>query len=89
LEAEYFEEAIVQSEAALEITGQKSIFLFYLSMAYYRAGYLKEAFLYLELGMQKNAKLMKRFVELYPPVLQHPQVVDILARYKKLKKSEE
>lgn len=89
LEAEYFEEAIVQAKAAYEITGQKSIFLFYLSMANYRAGFLKESFLYLELGMQKNAKLMKRFVELYPPVLQHPQVVDILARYKKSKRGGE
>ena len=36
--------------------------------------------------MEKAPKLLKKFIELNPSILQNNQVVDIVARYKKGKK---
>jgi len=48
-------------------------------------GKSKEAILYLERAMEKAPKLLKRFVELNPSILQNQQVVDILAKFKRNK----
>ncbi len=40
----------------------------------------------LEEGMEKAPRLVKKFIELNPSILQNNQVVDIVARYKKGKK---
>ncbi len=83
---ELFEEACAQSLAALQATEGKSVFLFYYTAALIGAGKWKEALLQLERAMEKAPKLLKKFVELNPAVLQNNQVVDIIARYKKSKK---
>jgi hypothetical protein len=49
-------------------------------------GKSKEALLQLEEGMSKAPKLLKKFIELNPSILQNNQVVDIIARCKKSKK---
>ena len=54
-------------------------------MFLYAGGKFKEAFLYLENGMATNPKLIKKFIELNPSILQHQQVVELIARYKKRK----
>jgi len=35
--------------------------------------------------MAANPKMVKKFIELNPSILQHPQVVEIIARHKKQK----
>jgi tetratricopeptide (TPR) repeat protein len=86
LRAEMYEEAADQCKAALDITDKKPVFLFYLSSALFQSGRSKEGLLQLEQAMEKAPKLLKKFVELHPSILQNPQVVDIIARYKKGKK---
>jgi hypothetical protein len=49
-------------------------------------GKTKEGLLHLEKAMSLSPKLLKKFMELNPAILQNNQVVDIVARYKKGKK---
>src|SRR3954469_7726340 len=84
---ELFEEACSQCLAALQTTEGKPVFLFYYAAALFGAGKWKEALLQLERAMERAPKLLKKFVELNPAVLQNNQVVDIIARYKKGKKN--
>ncbi|HVX52756.1 MAG TPA: tetratricopeptide repeat protein [Chitinophagaceae bacterium] len=84
--AEYFEEAAMQCVAALDATNGKPLFYFLYSAALFAAGKPKEALLQLENGLETAPKLVKKFVELNPAILQNSQVVDLLARYKKGKK---
>ena len=81
--AELFEEALEYSGFAYEQTDGKTIFLFYKSAVLYAIGKSKEALLVLEQGMGKNPKLIKKFIELNPSILQNQGVVDIIARFKK------
>lgn len=83
--AEMFEEALEYAGFAYEQTGEKPIFLFYKSAVLFVMGKSKEAILQLETGMNINPKLVKKFIEINPSVLQIQQVIDIIARYKKRK----
>ena len=83
--AELFEEALEYAGFAFEQTDGKPIFLFYKSIVLYAMGRSKEALLQLEEGMERNPKLIKKFIELNPSILQNQQVVDIIARFKKRK----
>src|SRR5580765_1315771 len=83
--ANFLEEAREQVMAALQVTEGKPLFLFYLSNILFALGRSKEAILYLERAMEKAPKLLKRFVELNPSILQNQQVVDILAKFKRNK----
>jgi tetratricopeptide (TPR) repeat protein len=83
--AELFDEALEYAGFAFEQTDGKPIFLFYKSIVYYAMGKSKEALLQLEAGMERNPKLIKKFIELNPAILQNQQVVDIIARFKKRK----
>ena len=81
----FYEEALEQIKAALKITENKPIFVFYLSAVYFAMGKTKEALLHLENAMSLSPKLLKKLVDLNPAILQHQMVVDILARFKKNK----
>jgi tetratricopeptide (TPR) repeat protein len=83
--AEFLEEAKEQATAALQVTLGKPLFMFYLSNILFSLGKSKEAILYLERAMDKAPKLLKKFVELNPSILQNQQVVDIVAKYKRNK----
>ncbi|MDZ4796461.1 MAG: tetratricopeptide repeat protein [Bacteroidota bacterium] len=83
--AEYFDEALEQTEAALRITAGKSLFIFYKAAVLIALGKMKEAILQLEEAMQQSPKLLKKFVELHPAILQNQQVVDLVARFKRNK----
>ena len=43
--------------------------------------------LQLERAMGNSPRQVKKFIDLYPAILQNPQVVDIIARYKEGKKN--
>ena len=83
--AELLEEALEYAGFAFEQTDGKSIFIFYKSAVLYAMGRSKEALLQLEMGMEKNPRQIKKFIELNPSLLQHQQVVDLIARFKKKK----
>ncbi len=83
IKAEMMEEALEYAGFAYEQTDGKPIFLFYKSAVLYAMGKSKEALLHLESGMSRNPKLIKKFIEINPSILQNQQVVDIIARFKK------
>lgn len=78
-----YDEAMDHTQAALEATNQKPIFLFYKAAILLADGRSKEAILQLETAMENAPKLLKKFVELNPNVLQNQLVVDVLARFKR------
>ena len=82
---EYFEEALEQTQAALDITKEKPLFLFYKTAVLFACGKSKEAVLQLEKAMEKSPRLLKRLVELNPAILQNQFVVDVIARFKRNK----
>ncbi|MFI5155971.1 MAG: tetratricopeptide repeat protein [Chitinophagales bacterium] len=83
--AEFFDEALEQVQAAIRVTNHKPIFIFYLSAVYFALGKTKEGLLQLEKAMTKAPKLLKKLIELNPVILQYQPVVDIIARHKKNK----
>jgi hypothetical protein len=58
------------------------VFLFYCSAVLLAMGKTKEAMLQLERALVKAPRLLKKIVGLNPSVLQHQQVVDVIARHK-------
>jgi tetratricopeptide (TPR) repeat protein len=80
---EYYDEAVEQVDAAIKHTDNKPIFTFYLSAVYFAMGRSKEGLVQLENGMNKAPRLLKKLIDLNPSILQHQQVVDLVARYKK------
>lgn len=83
--AKFFEEALEQVDAALHITNNKAIFLFYKSAVLFALRKTKEAILQLEIAMERAPKILKKFMELNPAILQNAQVVDVLAKFKRKK----
>jgi len=83
--AGYFDEALQQTQAALEINHSKPLFVFYKSAILFALGKTKEAILQLEKAMEKSPRLLKRFIELNPSILQNQLVVDVVARFKRNK----
>ncbi|MBL7732110.1 MAG: tetratricopeptide repeat protein [Chitinophagaceae bacterium] len=81
----YADDVLIQAEAALQATGNKPLFLFYKTAALFSTGKTKEALLQLETAMQQAPKLLKKFIELHPAILQNQQVVDLIARYRRNK----
>ncbi len=85
LKAEMFDHAEEFACAAYDATNGKPLFLFYRAAVFFAMGKTKQAINQLELAMSKSPKLIKKLIELVPRILQHPQVVDIIARYKRSK----
>lgn len=81
--AGYLDEALQQAEAALRATNGKHLFLFYRAAILLASAKTKEALLQLEEAMTHSPKLVKKFIELSPALLQNQQVVDVIARFKR------
>jgi tetratricopeptide (TPR) repeat protein len=81
---QYFEEALLQTDTALR-TLDKPLFLFYRSAILIASGKTKEGILQLEKAMERAPKMLKKFIELNPAVLQNQYVVDVVARFKRNK----
>lgn len=79
----FFEEALEQIDIAMESAGNKSIFLFYKSATQFGMGKSKEGLLLLQNAMEASPKMLKKFIELNPTILQNQQVVDLIAYYKR------
>ncbi len=80
--AQMNEEGIKYAEFAYEQTDEKPVFLYYKSLFLFAEGKFKEGCIYLENGMQRNPRLIKRFIEINPSLLHHKNVLDILSRYR-------
>ncbi len=85
--AEFFEEAMDQSLEAMKMTEGKPLFAYYYCGCLFALKKNREAILQLEQAMEKSPKQVKKLIELYPSVLQNQQVVDVIARFKKSKRS--
>lgn len=72
-------------DIAYQQTKNKPIFLFYRSAILFNMGKSKEAITQLDIAMEKAPKLVKKFIELNPQILQNQQVVDVIAKYKRNK----
>lgn len=83
--AEMHTEGLEYASFAYEQTDQKPIFLYYKSMFLFAKGKTKQALIMLETALTTNAKLMRKFIEMDPAILQHQKVVELIARYKKKK----
>jgi tetratricopeptide (TPR) repeat protein len=81
--AGFYEEAEQQVALAQKNDSQKPIFQFYMSAILFASEGLKKALLQLESAMGKSPKLLKRFIELNPVILQNQAVVDLIARFKR------
>lgn len=79
----YYEEALEQVFAAIKLTEGKPLFIYYLSAVYFAMGKSKEGLLQLQRAMVKSPRVVKKFVELNPSILQNPQVVDLIAGFKR------
>ncbi|RYY49695.1 MAG: tetratricopeptide repeat protein [Chitinophagaceae bacterium] len=86
LSGKLYEEGVEYASFAYEQTDQKPIFLYYKSMFLLAGGKLKEGTLVLETAMDANPKLIKKFIELNPAILQQQPVVEVIARHKKKNK---
>jgi tetratricopeptide (TPR) repeat protein len=82
-QAELWDDALDYAVFAYEQTDGKPVFQFYMSAILLAMGKSKEAALKLDDAMQQNPKLLKKIIELNPAILQHQQIVDVVARYKK------
>ena len=81
----FWDEAFEQANLALELCHNKALFIFYKAAILFASGKSREAMLQLEQAMDLSPKQLKKFIELNPSILQHQQVVDLLARYKRNK----
>ncbi len=83
LKADMLDNADEYALAAYEATGSKPVFIFYRAAIFFAQGKTKQAITQLEYAMATAPKLIKKLIELQPKLMQHPQVVDIIARYKR------
>ena len=74
---------VVKANNARQIAGDKPLFLFYQSAVLFAMGKSKEALLVLQCAMERAPRLLKKFIELNPTILQNQQVVDLIAYYKR------
>lgn len=81
----YYDEALEQITAARSHTDDKPVFYYYLTAVNLALGKFKEGLLHLEKAMSLVPRQLKKLIDLNPSILQHQQVVEIVARYKKNK----
>jgi len=84
--AGYFDEAARQCLAALQATDYKPVFSYLYSIVLFALGKSKEALHHLQNGLARAPRLVKKFIEQNPAILQNNSVVDMLAQYKKKKR---
>jgi tetratricopeptide (TPR) repeat protein len=77
------DEALEKNELALNLTGNNAIFQFYKAAILFERGDAKEGILQIEAAMENAPRIVKKFIELNPAILQNQQVVDVIARYKR------
>jgi predicted Zn-dependent protease len=87
LKANLLEEANERCIAAMHHTNQKPVLFFYYTAILFAQNKNKEALIQLENAMSLAPKFLKKLLDLNANILQNASVVDIIARYKKIKKN--
>jgi tetratricopeptide (TPR) repeat protein len=82
---EFYEEAMEQVQAALKNTDAKPLFQYYYSAICFALHKPKEGLLQLERALHTAPKLLRKFIQLNPSIMQNQQVVDLLAKFKRNK----
>jgi predicted Zn-dependent protease len=82
----YYEEALEQIVAAMTLTEKKPLFTYYLSAVYFAMGKSKEGLVQLQKAISMAPRMIKKFIELNPSILQNQQVVDLIASSKRTRK---
>ncbi len=80
---ELYEEGIEYADYAYQQTDQKPVFLFFKVLFLFSSGKIKESIVYLENALSINPKLINQIIEMNPSMLQHQQVIDLIAAHKK------
>ena len=78
-----FEEALMQIYAAEQKIGNRPLFIYYKSALLFALGKHKEALLQLQSALTRAPKMLKKFIELNPVILQDQGVVDVVAKAKR------
>ena len=84
---EQLDTALEQTELAYISTQGKVIFIFYRSAILFMMGKSAEGLLQLEMALSKSSKQLKKFTKFYPEIVHDPKVAELIAQFKKGKKS--
>jgi len=79
-------EAGKQLFAAKERLGDKPLLMYYESAILINKGKIKDGFELLEKALEKNHRMLKNFLKLFPSVVKHPQVVELILKYRRRKR---
>ncbi|HEV8079625.1 MAG TPA: tetratricopeptide repeat protein [Chitinophagaceae bacterium] len=81
-DAGFYEEALQQVHNALKNTVNKPLLIFYKTAILFATEKQKEALLLLNSAMEKYPRMIKQLIELEPSLLQNPQVISLIAKFK-------
>jgi len=84
---EQLDTALEQTELAYISTQGKVIFIFYRSAILFMMGKSAEGLLQLEMALSKSSKQLKKFTKFYPEIIHDQKVAELIAQFKKGKKS--
>lgn len=76
-------EALLQLQEAEKAQGKKPVFRYYRVAVLVAMGKTKEAMLQLEQALGEAPRQVKKLLDLDPAILQHPRIVDLIARYRR------
>ncbi|MHB1921646.1 MAG: tetratricopeptide repeat protein [Chitinophagaceae bacterium] len=76
------EEALIQLKQAEKNTGRKPVYQYYSVAVLLALGRTREALQHLENALCHAPRQVKKLIELQPTILQHPGVVDLIAKYR-------
>jgi tetratricopeptide (TPR) repeat protein len=81
-DAGFYDEALQQVHNALKNTTNKPLLIFYKTAILFATEKQKEALLLLVSAMEKYPRMIKQLIELEPSLLQNPQVISLIAKFK-------
>jgi tetratricopeptide (TPR) repeat protein len=85
-ESHQYAEAQKHLHAARFKLGEKPILAYYESAILINLGKTQEGFLLLEKALETNHRQLKRFLRIFPAAVKHPQVVELILKYKRRKR---
>lgn len=85
-ESRQYAEAQKHLLAAQFKLGEKPILAYYESAILISLGKTHEGFLLLEKALEANHRQLKRFLRIFPAAVKHPQVVELILKYKRRKR---
>jgi tetratricopeptide (TPR) repeat protein len=81
-----FAEAYRHLREATVKLGVRPVLIYYESAILISSGKSKEGFLLLEKALELNHRTLKKFLKIFPAAVKHPQVVELILKYKRRKR---